>query len=138
MFDVRYSTRLNPDIKTLKPGMTVYLLPCGAEDKRPVKEGEIVKVGRRYVSVKEKTGIAFFPVLIQFDATNGFLEKLGKYGRSFELFFSLKEIDDYFLHRELVGKVNNMSNYAYYLNNHQLKQICDLLEKGKRIHRNEQ
>jgi len=77
-------------------------------------------------------------VLIQFDATNGYLEKLDRYGRSFELFFSLKEIDDYFLHRELVGKVNTMTNWAYYLNNHQLKQICDLLEKGKRIHRNEQ
>ena len=37
-----------------------------------------------------------------------------------------------------MAKVNTNSNYAYYLTTHQLKQICDLLEKGKRVYKNQE
>lgn len=132
---MRHPSSKNPDVKTLKPGMTVYLLPSEAKDKLRVKEAEIVKIGRKYVSVKERYSGGFFPLLYQFDFTDSYLEKPGVYGRSFDLFFSTEEIDDYFLHRELMAKVHTETNYAYYLTTHQLKQICDLLDKGKRIYK---
>lgn len=132
---MRHPSRKTPDVKDLKPGMTVYLLPWDAKDKARVKEAEIVKIGRKYISVKEKTGQAWFPLLMQFDFNNSYLEKPGDYGRNFDLFFSVEEIDDFFLHRELMAKINTETNYAYYLTTHQLKQICDLLDKGKRIYK---
>ena len=33
-----------------------------------------------------------------------------------------------------MAKINTKTNYAYYLTTHQLKQICDLLDKGQRIY----
>lgn len=132
---MRHPSSKNPDVKTLKPGMTVYLLPTEAKDKLRVKEAEIVKIGRKYVSVKERYSGGFFPLLYQFDFTDRYLEKPGVYGRSFDLFFSMEEIDDFFLHRELMAKINTKTNYAYYLTTHQLKQICDLLDKGQRIYK---
>ena len=129
---MRYPFRKTPDMKDLKLGMTVYLLRYGAKDKLGAVEGEIVKIGRKYISIKEKRSSQFFPIVYQFDFTDGYLEKPGVYGRSFDLFFSMEEIDDFFLHQEMMEKINAMSNYAYYLTTHQLKQICDLLEKGKR------
>lgn len=132
---MRHPSSKNPDVKTLKPGMTVYLLPTEAKDKLRVKEAEIVKIGRKYVSVKEKYSGGLFPLLYQFDFTDRYLEKSGVYGRSFDLFFSMEEIDDFFLHRELMAKINTKTNYAYYLTTHQLKQICDLLDKGQRIYK---
>ena len=131
---MRHPSRKSPDVKTLKPGMTVYLLPCdNKQDRQRAVEGEIVRIGRKYISVKRKVDV-IIPVLYQFDFTDDYCEKPGVYGRSYLLFFSMDEIDDYFLHRELMKKVHAEANYAYYLSTHQLKQICDLLEKGKRIY----
>ncbi len=129
---MRYPFRKTRDMKDLKPGMTVYLLRYGAKDKLDAVEGEIVKIGRKYISVKEKKSSQFFPIVHLFDFTDGYLEKPGVYGREFDLFFSPEEIDDFFLHRERMAKIQTLSDYAYYLTTHQLKQICDLLEKGKR------
>lgn len=134
-----HPSRKNPDVKTLKPGMTVYLLPIyvgrGKRGIEHLKEAEITKIGRKYVSVKEKSGKLWFPKVLQFDMTNDYLEKPNEYyGRDYDLFFSVEEAKDYFLHGDLIAKINTGVNYAYYLNTHQLKQICDLLEKGKRIY----
>lgn len=133
---MRHPSRKTPDVKTLKPGMTVYLLSCDSKrDRRNIKEAEIVKIGRKYISVMEKYSGGLFPLLYQFDFTDNYLQKSGVYGRDFDLFFSTEEIDDYFLHMEMMAKINTETNYAYYLTTHQLKQICDLLDKGKRIYK---
>ena len=133
---MRHPSRKTPNVKDLKPGMTVYLLSLDSKrDKRNMKEAEIVKIGRKYISVKERYSGGLFPLLYQFDFTDNYLQKSGEYGRDFDLFFSTEEIDDYFLHNELMGKIHTETNYANYLTTHQLKQICDLLDKGKRIYK---
>ena len=139
---MRHPSRKYPDVKTLKPGMVVYLLPIyvgrGKRGMEHLKEAEITKIGRKYVSVKEKSGKLWFPKTIQFDSTNNYLEKPGDYGRDYDLFFSVDEAKDFFLHEELMAKINTDSNYAHYLTTHQLKQICDLLEKGKRVYKSQE
>ena len=133
---MRRPFRKTPNVKDLKLGMTVYLLPCdNRRKKNEATEAEIVKIGRKYISVKERFNGGLFPLLYQFDFTDNYLQKPGVYGRDFDLFFSMDEIDDYFLHNELMGKIHTETNYAYYLTTHQLKQICDLLDKGKRIYK---
>lgn len=135
---MRHPFRKTPDVKSLKMGMTVFMLPFDGKrtDKSRVKEAEIVKIGRKYISVKMKDSSSLFPLLYQFDFTDDYYEKPDACGRrDYGLFFSMEEIDDFFLHRELIAKINTESNYAYYLTTHQLKQICALLDKGKRIYR---